>query len=239
MRKQLLSIFFLLIALCSGSYAQNIKSTQLDYEVYMYSSHYWRGAILGDAPTIEPQIGLQTGNFNFSVWGASSLNNSYNEVDLIASYNVLPSLSITLYDYYNPVPEGENNYFNFSNKDLRHTLDWVVDFSDEKFPIELLGSVFLFGDKDSITGKEKYSTYIEPRYRLVLQNKEIRFFAGFTPFASYYASKAAFINVGVSISESFPLSSRFELPLEFSFFTNPTTKGAFFTISAGLANRNE
>lgn len=239
MQKQLLCVLFLLIALHCGSFAQNSKAIQLNYEAYLFSRHYWRGSILGDAPTIEPQIGIQTGNFSFSVWGASTLNNSYNEVDLIASYNVLPSLSITLYDYYNPVADGENNYFNFSNNDLRHTIDWVVDFSHEKFPIELLGGVFLFGDKDSITGKEKYSTYIEPRYRLTLQNKEIKLFAGFTPFAGFYAPKTAFVNVGVSISESFNLSSRFEIPVEFAFFTNSTSKSAFFTVSAGITNRND
>lgn len=235
LQKKWLIILLMLISCVTN--AQNKTQFQQNYGVSIYSAHFWRGVILGDAPTIEPEISIEKGNVSFEIWGASTLNNSYNEIDFIFSYSPIPSLAITLYDYYNPIVDAENQFLNFRYPNLRHSLDLVSEFSNENIPFELLGSVFLYGDRDSITGKEMYSCYLEPRYKFILNDKQIKLFAGFTPFKSYYAKNAAFINTGISISETFEISTRFEMPIEFTFFVNPLNKNAFFVVSAGLNTR--
>lgn len=232
------SLIFIL-ALFSEISAQSKNPLTIDYGVAMYSRHYFRGTILGNAPTIEPELSISKGKFNLCLWGASTFNSSYEEIDLIITYSPVTSLNFTIYDYFNPVDGAENSFFNYKKKDLRHTIEFTAEYDNDDIPFGMLGGVFLFGDIDTVTLKERYSVYLEPRYKFMIAGKEFSLFAGFTPHKSYYADKAFLINTGINMEEVFSLNDRFEIPVGFTFFANPYSKGASFSVTAGLRTRQE
>jgi hypothetical protein len=86
-----------------------------------------------------------------------------------------------------------------------------------------LPEFFLYGDKDSISSGERFSTYIEPACNFKIAGKDFTLFTGFTPFNGYYAGNFAFINVGATFSDCFAISEKLELPVEVTFCTNPST----------------
>ena len=217
--------------------AQNGSEWQVDFRTDIYSRHLWRGDRLGDAPAIEPEISLSKGRFGFTIWGATTFDNSYEELDLILNYQVLPSLNLVLFDYYNPVRGEENNFWNYSTDNMRHTLDLTGEFEKEGFPLTVLASVFLYGDKDRVNGKEQFSTYIEPVYHFKLAGKEFNAFAGFTPFSGYYAGNFAFVNLGFAFTDAFQVGEKLEIPVEIKFCTNPHTNNTWFIVGIGLKNK--
>jgi len=217
--------------------AQENRQWKVDFRTDIYSRHLWRGDQLGDAPAIEPEISLTKGNFGFSIWGATTFNNSYNEIDIILNYQVLPFLNVSFYDYYNPVPDAENKFWKYKGDEMRHSLELTTDFEKDDFPLTLLAGVFIYGDKDSISSSERFSTYLEPAYNFKIVKKDFRLFAGFTPFSGYYAHNFAFVNIGATFSDSFSIGPQLELPFEFTFCTNPSTNQTWFVVGVGIKNR--
>jgi len=217
--------------------AQENKQWKVDFRTDVFSRHLWRGDQLGDAPAIEPEISLTKGNFGFSVWGVTTFNNGYNEIDFILNYQVLPFLNISFYDYYNPVPDAENEFWKYKGDEMRHSLELTTDLGKDDFPLTLLAGVFIYGDKDSIDSGERFSTYIEPAYNFQIAGKDFRLFTGFTPFDGYYACNFSFINIGATFSDSFTITPKLELPVEFTFCTNPSTNQTWFIVGIGIKNR--
>jgi len=217
--------------------AQENKQWKVDFRTDVFSRHLWRGDQLGDAPAIEPEISLTKGNFGFSIWAASTFNNSYNEIDVILNYQVLPFLNISFYDYYNPVPDAQNEFWKYKGDEMRHTVEMTADLGKDDFPLTLLAGVFLYGDKDSIDSGERFSTYIEPAYNFKIAGKDFRLFTGFTPFDGYYAGNFSFINVGATFSDAFNVTPKLELPVEITFCTNPSTNQTWFIVGIGIKNR--
>jgi hypothetical protein len=198
----------------------------------------WRGDQLGDAPAIEPEITLNKGNFGFSVWAATTFNNSYNEIDFILNYQVLPFLNISFYDYYNPVPDAENEFWKYKGDEMRHSLELTADLEKDDFPLTLLAGVFIYGDKDSISSRERFSTYIESGYNFRIAKSDFRLFAAFTPFNGYYADNFSFVNIGATFSDSFSISPKLEVPVALTFCTNPYTNNAWFIVGIGIKNKD-
>lgn len=236
--KLLLKLTFCYVAFFSLKVsAQESRQWKVDFRTDVFSRHLWRGDQLGNAPAIEPEISLTKGNFVFSVWAASTFNNSYNEIDFILNYQVLPFLNISFYDYYNPVPDAQNEFWKYKGDEMRHTVEMTADLGKDDFPLTLLAGVFLYGDKDSISFGERFSTYIEPAYNFKIAKKDFRLFAGFTPFSGYYAHNFAFINIGATFSDSFSIGTQLELPVEITFCTNPSTNQTWFIAGIGIKNK--
>jgi len=238
----MMNIFLKLIFVCMAFFAMNVsaqenQSWQFDFRTDIYSRHLWRGHQLGDAPAIEPEITLSKRNFGFSIWAATTFNNSYNEIDIILIYQVLPFLNISFYDYYNPLSDAENKFWKYKSDEMRHSLELKADFEKDKFPLTLLAGVFIYGDKDSIDSSERFSTYIEPAYNFKIAEKDFRLFAGFSPFSGYYAGNFAFINVGATFYNYFAITEKLELPAELTFCTSPTTNQSWFVVGIGIKNR--
>ncbi len=213
--------------------AQESQPWQINFRTDIFSRHLWRGDQLGVAPAIEPEISLTKGNFGFSIWAATTFNNSYNEIDIILNYQVLPFLNISFYDYYNPVTGAENKFWKYKGDEMRHSLELTADLEHNNFPFTLLTGVFIYGDKDSIGSGERFSTYIEPAYNFKIGGKDFHLFTGFTPFNGYYSDKFAFVNAGVTFSESFAICPQLELPVEITFCTNPSTNQTWFIVGIG------
>ena len=236
--KLLLKLTFCCVAFFSLKVsAQENRQWKVDFRTDIYSRHLWRGDQLGNAPAIEPEISLTKGNFGFSIWAASTFNNSYNEIDVILNYQVLPFLNISFYDYYNPVPDAQNEFWKYKGDEKRHTVEMTADLGKDDFPLTLLAGVFLYGDKDSIDSGERFSTYIEPAYNFKIAGKDFRLFTGFTPFDGYYAGNFSFINVGATFSDAFNVTPKLELPIEITFCTNPSTNQTWFIVGIGIKNR--
>lgn len=230
-------IFGLPAILKSGINAQEKKTWQLDLRADLYSRHLWRGDQLGNTPAVEPEITLSKGNFGISVWGASTFNNSYSEIDIILNYKVLPFMNLLFYDYYNPVLGAENKFMKYSGSEMRHSFELTADFEKDDFPFSLLAGVFLYGDRDSQTTKERFSMYIEPGYKTRIIHPYLYLFAGFTPFEGYYANNFAFINLGATLSESFSVGKKIEIPAKLTFCGNPYTNKTWLVFAVGIKNK--
>lgn len=238
-----MKLFFKLTFCCVAFLTLNVSAQennlwQVDFRTDLFSRHLWRGDQLGDAPAIEPEITLTKENFGFSVWAATTFNNSYNEIDFILNYQILPFLNISFYDYYNPVPDAKNHFWQYKGDDMRHSFELTADLEKDDFPLTLLAGVFIYGDKDSISSKERFSTYIESGYNFRIANSDFRLFAAFTPFSGYYANNFSFINIGATFSDSFSVSPKLEVPVELTFCTNPYTNNAWFIVGVGIKNKD-
>lgn len=204
-------------------------------EVLVLSRHIWRGSQLGNDIAIEPSLTVESGNFSFNFWAAVTPNNSYSEIDLIPSY-AFKHFSVSLLNYYNPVPDEKNSYFNLKEGESRHSLELTVDnYSLDDYRFKWMIGTFLLGDKSEETGKPLYSTYCEFMYPFTVKGIDIEPFAGFTTHAGLYAENFAFVNTGVNVSKEIELKLPFTIPLSLSFITNPYAKQSFIVFSGGIA----
>lgn len=204
-------------------------------EIILQSRHIWRGNKLGNAVAIEPSFTISGGRFSFNLWAARTTNNSYSEIDLIPSYQ-FNHFSLTLLDYYNPVPGEINQYLNFQEGKNRHSVELNIDnYSIDKQRFKWMAGTFILGDKNEETGKPFYSTYLEFKYPFTFFGIETEPFAGLTPFKGYYADKFAIINTGISFSKEIDLKLPFTFPLSLSFISNPYSKQSFVIFAGGIA----
>lgn len=127
MPKSLFLILFLLISCKTFSQLQFSEA-----EIIIQSRHVWRGETLGTASAIEPSVTFSASRFSFNIWASVTTNNSYSEIDLIPSYQ-FNKFQLSLLDYYNPVPEENNQYLNFQEGRNRHSIELTADnYSVEK-----------------------------------------------------------------------------------------------------------
>ncbi len=227
-------LLFLIAFLLFASQAQS-QFRFSEAEVLVQSQHVWRGQKMGTTPTIEPSLTFTASRFSFNTWAAFTLNNSYSELDLVPSYHFDP-FSVTLFDYYNPVPGEDNSYLNFQKGESRHSLELCMDnYSNEKQKLKWLVGTFLLGDKNEETDKPYFSTYLEIRYPFTALGIETIPLIGLTPFRGYYADGPAVVNLGVTFGKELKLKLPFSIPLILSFITNPYTKQSFVIFGTGLA----
>jgi len=230
MHRLIISMLFLTFSIYSYSQFRFSEA-----EIIFQSRHVWRGDKLGTAPAMEPSVTFSGERFSFNVWASVTTNNSYSEVDLIPSYQ-FKEFSITLLDYYNPVPGENNSYLSFQDSLNRHSVELTVDnYSIENRRLKWLVGTFLLGDKNDETGNPHFSTYLEVKYPFTVFTIETEPFIGLTPFPGYYADHFAIINTGISISKEIDLKLPFSIPLKLSFISNPYTKQSFVIFAGGIA----
>ncbi|MDP3914181.1 MAG: hypothetical protein Q8R96_10645 [Bacteroidota bacterium] len=218
-----------------GSLAASGQKLAGEAEILLLSRHIWRGNQLGDAIAVEPSVTISGGRFSFNIWAARTTNNSYSEIDLIPSYQ-FNHFSLTLLDYYNPVPGEINQYLNFQEGKNRHSVELNIDnYSIDKQRFKWMAGTFILGDKNEETGKPFYSTYLEFKYPVTIFGIKTEPFAGLTPFKGYYADKFAIINAGISFSKEIDLKLPFTFPLSLSFISNPYSKQSFVIFAGGIA----
>lgn len=211
------------------------SKTEVNFDVTLLSRHFWRGAQLGDAPAIEPNVTFINNNMSFSVWAAQTFNNSYAEIDIIPAYS-FGNFTTTIYDYYNPVPGADNNYFSFSGENNRHSGEIAIGYNGQGIvPLKVMTGTFMYGDKNPETKKAFYSTYIEMAYPFAVKMVDIELHAGFTPAKGYYAESFSFVNTGVVLKTDVKLSSYLKMPFMFSGLYNPDTSKAFFIFGIGIS----
>lgn len=233
MRKLPALLALLVITTCS--YAQDsIRKHSLGASLDIYTAHLWRGSKNGTSLSIQPALEYSYGNFSAGAWAAYSIDGSYTELDIYASYT-WKHFSITLYDYFcppNPVKKFE--FFEFEQGHTKHTIDLNFEYSQpDKHPLELMVATMVYGDDlNPETGKNYLSTYIEPGIRFTPFNTDIKLMAGFTPVRSYFAEKSAFVNTGISASRNIRIYRKINMPFTVKAMYNPYADAFYF--AAGL-----
>src|SRR5690606_5154471 len=112
--------------------------------------------------------------------------------------NIIPSysfgdFSLTIYDYYNPVNGAYNHYLDFSDSTNRHSTELMGKWEPADLPLKLMAATFFYNDKNPLTGKAYFSTYLEAGVPFALGPLQAEVSLGMTPFSGYYAPKTALI----------------------------------------------
>lgn len=239
-------MFVTLSAIAVGQTERNgtdsLKATVAETPLFSLSGdiksrHTWRGGLTCSAWNVQPTLNMNIKNLTLGAWGCYTVDNSYSEIDLYASYK-LGNFSATLLDYYNPI-EGvkKNDFFNYNADTTRHLVDVNVKFhGTTNFPVYIMASTMIYGvDKKPNTTQNRYSTYFEAGYTLNLNaDQRVDFFMGGTPHKSYYANKAAIVNVGMTVHQNINVLGQYKLPLYISMIVNPTYENIYFVIGTTI-----
>jgi len=226
---KLIIILMLILTLSNHCKSSNLSS---EIELTLNSKHLWRGMEVSKTPCLNPQFSLNYNDLFLKVWAAHSIDDSYNEIDFIVEYNY-KNFKFSLFDYFCPIKEIPNRWLDFTSDTMRHTLDFVAEYKiSESFPLTIMVSNMFYGDRNTLL-KEQYSTYIQTQYSFDIDNFNTTFFVGFTPYKSYYATKAAVINSGLIVQRKLQFE-KFSMPLSFQFNLNPHKKDAYVNCGIGF-----
>lgn len=203
------------------------------------SRHIWRGDLTCSAWNIQPTINYSKRKFLVGAWGAYTVDNSYSEVDLYISYSV-GRFTLSILDYFCPdETQKTNRFFDLDQRTTQHTIDAVLSYNgDKKLPLNIMVSTLIWGDDiDLATGKNYFSTYIEAGYTWSrINNLQFDFFAGVTPFKSYYANSFNLVNLGFTLNHKVKFNEYFSLPIFSKFILNPYTENVFFVFGFTIGN---
>jgi hypothetical protein len=250
MKKPLLLLISLTIAalMCMPGKASAQIETSFNTGVDLMSRYVWRGMNLGgSSPSIQPTLEFSAGNFTLGTWGAFSMSDgvTVQETDLYLSYSIKEMFSITVTDYFFPDETLSNNhYFEFDKDSTGHLLEGAVSFDGtDKIPFTFLAAVNFWGaDAKKADGKNQFSTYLELGFNGRCKEIDYNIFAGFTPNSpdaekgetGFYADKAGFINLGITISKEIQITDKFSLPVTTSFIVNPQAENVFLVVGISL-----
>lgn len=215
-----------------GAVAQNEHSLNPHLKLDFVSRHIWRGIRNNTTPAVQPTIHFESKTLFGGFWASYSLGSeNVQEIDIYTGFKY-KNISISFYDYYNPIDTlGWNgDFFELSNSKTRHSFDAIINLhATENIPVNILISTMFYGfDKDLETGKNLYSTYMEVSFALLKCNhSQLSVHLGATPFKSYYAKHAAIVNTGLTLVREIHLNSTFCLPIKGSFILNPYTHQVF------------
>ncbi len=212
-------------------------SLSIEFSANFQSRHVWRGSLTCNAWNIQPTFNVSKRNFLFGAWAAYTVNNSYAEVDLYASYSHGP-FTVSILDYFCPNENLRfNRFFDINQSTTQHTIDITVSFDGTKrFPFTLMASTLVWGDDlNPATGKNFFSTYLEAGYSWQrTPAQKFDFLVGFTPFNGYYADKASVVAVGVGINQSIKINDHLKLPIFGKLLVNPYSQNIFFVFGFTL-----
>jgi hypothetical protein len=228
--KRLLTGLFMLAAF--NVLAQ--KDISVEFQADIFSRHYWRGFVFGNTPAIEPQVTLSVNRFSFNLWAAQTINDSYTEIDLIPSYS-FGNFTVSFLDYYNPVQDETNRFFDFSREMNRHSGELMLSYNGEgKLPLRLMAATFLYADRHIETERHMYSTYLEAALPFAMAGTEAEFSVGVSPWESFYSERFAMVHAGFTISDHIEAGAGVTLPYRLSLFANPSTSEAWVIFSFGF-----
>jgi len=217
-----------LISSANGEKADSCFYIQVD----LANMWVWRGMALSDAPVIQPSFGFATDKLNVSVWGSYPIERyAYSEIDFILEYQMTSGLKLGFVDYFaiNDSNGGKNNFFDMKRKTTSHLFDiYGVYQPVEKIPLSFLCSLWVWGaDRNAVTQKQNYSSYLEAKYEKSYQDVMASVFAGMTLREGSYASHASLVNIGVGLSKSITLGNKISIPAKIEFVVNPDSHHAY------------
>ena len=246
MKRIFLMIFISFAALSASGdlFAQdNDDDGKLSLTVDAASGFVWRGLSNNSTPVIQPAITFTQGKFSIGTWASTPfVPGDYQEIDIFASYQITPALSIAISDYYDCGWNWDNDrYFNYKKEETMHSFDLQLIYNgDENFPLKATLSTIIGGsDLKTKDGKRKqnFSTYFELGYASTTRSGlDWEIFAGAVPMESefYDIDGAAVVNIGLGVSKNFEITPTYSLPLSLKFSVNPAHRAAFLVASIAL-----
>jgi hypothetical protein len=231
------SAFITQLIFCRSNQNDSAASNKVlfDFHADLVSRYIWRGLPLDLSPNIQPYATISFGNLSLCSWSSYSVSSSYAEIDWYLYYEAGP-VAISLSDYFN---EDErdlslNDYLRWGNSDsfyTGHSVEASIILNGpENLPLSLTAATFIYGnDRDTITNKNQYSTYLELAYTQSWKDFNIKYFVGGTIRKGFYADKAAIINIGLSASKEIEITNKFSLPVFTSLILNPNANDIFVT----------
>lgn len=195
-------------------------------------SHYiWRGQDYGQTPSVQPGLSATWKDFTLGYWGAYRIAGSGDhEFDFYLEKTVGP-VTFSIWDYWSICDTTSNDFLDYKKNTTSHLLEAQVLLSGgEKLPFNLLGSYFFYGADPT------KSMYIELQYVHSFGTIDTQIFAGFQPKGEFYASKAAFVNVGCSATKSLKMTKNWSIPLSLSLNYNPDIQKVYLVGGITLIN---
>ena len=233
--KFLLMVFVSLFSQIVFANSENkLLNTNLNLD--FSTMHIWRGGATSSVPTFKPSFEITGNNSTTGIWFAQSIDGEYTEMDLYFKYNY-KYFSFTIYDYYCPASiETSNEITNYDRNTTEHTIELNLAFNGTiRFPFKVLVATMVYGnDINSETDKNNYSTYLEFGYNTQIDKNSLDFFVGFNTFESYYSEEFGVINAGLTASGNIKIRKSFELPVQASLVTNPSTNSLFLNFGFTL-----
>jgi hypothetical protein len=228
-----ITIYVLLVlCTCAGSlFAQpdTVHTISTTANIDLVSRYIWRGQEYGQSPSIQPGMSATLKDFTLGAWGAYKLSGAGSqETDFYLSKSIGP-LTFAVWDYWSFCDTSSMDFFNYSGKTTSHQLEaQVLLEGGEKMPFNLLGSYFFYGADSS------KSVYLELQYQRSFETTDMLLFVGFQPKGNYYASAAAFVNIGVSLAKEIQVTDHWSLPLNISLIANPSRKSLYLVAGITL-----
>ena len=136
---------------------------------------------------------------------------------------------MAVWDYWSFSKTYPSSYLDYARESTSHLLEAQILLSGgEKFPINLLASYFFYGSDPS------KSIYLELQYVQPIRKAQLLFFAGYQPKGTYYAPKASFVNVGLTLNQPLSVSDVCSVDLLLSLIANPSNKSFYFVAGISL-----
>jgi hypothetical protein len=210
-------------------------------DVTLTSRFIWRGLVLGDYPSIQPNVTFSNGGFFTGVWASYSLSRSesggsastqvpvsdnYKEIIPYVGYGFKlaenSNLSLIVLTHYNP---NVGEFFNFDNRltsddpALTNRVEFRAIYNIGKFDA-FLGWDFL----NDPSSNDNTSLYLEFGYTVDMPKEiKVRPFVSFVPKDNYYTTdgKADVTQVGFYTSKSYNIGKELGLTLKLDAVYNP------------------
>jgi len=230
--------FRICVILCLFSRSQSlfaqsdtIRPISASVSVDLVSHYVWRGQDYGHKPSLQPGLSATWKDFTLGFWGAYRLAGSGDhETDFYIEKTIGPA-TFSIWDYWNYSDGSENNYFDYNKNTTAHLFEAQVLLSGgEKLPFNVLGSYFFYGADPT------KSMYFELQYVHSFGSVDTQAFAGFQPKGEFYATKAAFVNVGCSATKSIKMTKSWSVPLSLSLNYNPDIQKVYLVGGITLIN---
>ncbi|MGQ1889884.1 TorF family putative porin [Thermophagus sp. OGC60D27] len=185
----------------------------------LMSRYVWRGTDFGGSPSIQPYLEMSAGSFVLGAWGAYTTNlPGAQEADLYAGYSFSEVFGLTLTDYYFPLDDMSDEYFDFENN---HSLEISGTLTLKKF--SLLAGKFFAGADDK-------SLYLEAGYDFGVAN----IFLGAGDEVYTTDGDFGIVNVGIGASKEIKLTDYFSLPLSGAIILNPESESLFLVVGVSF-----
>lgn len=215
------------------------KTSRLDFNVELKTSHLWRGIVISGTMTAMGNIHYaldKKQNLTVGLWGGNGFDGNYKEVDYYIQYQT-NGFSIALWDLFNTTGIESPAVFNYDRKTTTHLLDLRTSYQFPKaFPLRIEADFILYGNdralQDNLDYENRYSTYVELGYPL-LKNEKITLDAylgagialnGNTHlYTSDPNSKFDIVNTGIKASKNISIF-HYKLPVSAVAMWNPAEK---------------
>lgn len=215
--------------------------------------HLWRGQEVTDEVTLATDIFIQDRSnvFKFGIWGGMGINGNYKEFNYYASA-AKSGFVFSLWDIYNFSPGADYNNrqaFNYNARETGHFVDASMSYQFQKnFPLKLYWATVIFGrDRGPMNEKNRYSTYVEMSYPIVLKNNiNLNFgiggaFAldkgkdsdGHHSDAHFYGNTPGIVNLNLTVSKDLNLWG-YTLPVSVMAMWNPQANYANMQVALNL-----